>query len=65
MTPSDSLAVIAHYWEHIFDQKLTGVSRSMPSSGAVDKVAKKKKLDFFEVPTGWKFFSNLLSNGKI
>jgi len=37
----------------------------MPSSGAVDKVATKKGIFFVEVPTGWKFFSNLLSNGKI
>ena len=41
VTPSDSMAVIADYWNIIFDHvKLTGVARSMPSSGAIDLVAK-------------------------
>jgi len=33
----------------------------MPTSGAIDLVAQEKGLSFFEVPTGWKYFSNLLS----
>ena len=35
----------------------------MPTSGALDRVAQKQKLDFFEVPTGWKFFGNLMDAG--
>ena len=37
----------------------------MPTSGAVDRVAKKKNLKCYEVPTGWKFFGNLLDDGRI
>merc|ERR1712110_983586 len=35
----------------------------MPTSGALDLVAKKKKIPFFQVPTGWKFFGNLMDSG--
>jgi phosphoglucomutase len=37
--------------------------RSMPTSAALDVVAKKLELKFFEVPTGWKFFGNLMDAG--
>ena len=37
-----------------------GVARSMPTSGALDRVAHALGLRFFEVPTGWKFFGNLM-----
>ena len=40
-----------------------GVARSMPTSGALDRVAKELGLQFFEVPTGWKFFGNLMDAG--
>lgn len=40
-----------------------GVARSMPTSAALDRVAKKQGLTFFEVPTGWKFFGNLMDAG--
>lgn len=40
-----------------------GVARSMPTSAALDRVAKKQNLTFFEVPTGWKFFGNLMDAG--
>merc|ERR1719263_2606711 len=42
---------------------LKGCARSMPTSGALDLVAKKLGLDYFEVPTGWKFFGNLMDSG--
>jgi len=35
----------------------------MPTSGALDIVAAKKGLKCFEVPTGWKFFGNLMDSG--
>ena len=41
---------------------LKAVARSMPTSGAVDLVAEKLNLDFFETPTGWKFFGNLMDS---
>ncbi len=31
-----------------------GVARSMPTSNALDRVAKRLNIPFFEVPTGWK-----------
>ena len=36
----------------------------MPTSGAVDLVAKAMGIDCYETPTGWKFFGNLLDAGK-
>ena len=36
----------------------------MPTSGAVDLVAKAKGIECFETPTGWKFFGNLLDAGR-
>ncbi len=67
VTPSDSLAVIAANAECIpgYQGRLMGVARSMPTSGAVDKVAEKLGIECFETPTGWKFFGNLLDAGRI
>jgi phosphoglucomutase len=69
VSPSDSLAVITNNAELIKSLSrngpLKGVARSMPTSGAVDRVAKKKNLKCYEVPTGWKFFGNLLDDGRI
>jgi phosphoglucomutase len=36
----------------------------MPTGAALDRVAEKLKLPFFETPTGWKFFGNLMDAGK-
>ncbi|PCJ45590.1 MAG: alpha-D-glucose phosphate-specific phosphoglucomutase [Moraxellaceae bacterium] len=67
VSPSDSLAVIAEYSHLIpqFEQGLSGVARSMPTSTALDRVALDKGIPCFETPTGWKFFGNLLDAGKI
>lgn len=67
ISPSDSLAVIAAQAELIpaFSAGLRGVARSMPTSGAVDRVAKTKGLKCFETPTGWKFFGNLLDADEV
>lgn len=68
VTPSDSLAVIAHYLEVIpYFQKhgVTGLARSMPTASAVDWVAKKLGKEMFEVPTGWKYFGNLMDAGRL
>ncbi|CAN6727852.1 unnamed protein product [Malus baccata var. baccata] len=66
VTPSDSVAIIAaNAVEAIpyFKTGLKGVARSMPTSAALDVVAKHLNLKFFEVPTGWKFFGNLMDAG--
>ena len=63
VTPSDSVAVLAAQHKHIpylARDGLRGVSRSMPTGAALDHVAAKLDLEFFEVPTGWKFFGNLM-----
>merc|ERR1712003_85070 len=65
VSPSDSLAMIVANSELIpqFNEGLKGCARSMPTSGALDIVAKEKGLPYFEVPTGWKFFGNLMDSG--
>merc|ERR1719182_1345720 len=65
VSPSDSLAMIVANADCIpqFKEGLKGCARSMPTSGAVDLVAKKKGIECFEVPTGWKFFGNLMDSG--
>lgn len=55
VTPSDSVAIIADWAESIPYFKTGGVkglARSMPTSGAIDYVAKAKGFEVFEVPTG-------------
>ncbi len=66
ITPSDSVAMIAANAAAIpyYKGGLKGVARSMPTSGALDRVATALKLPFFETPTGWKFFGNLMDAGK-
>lgn len=65
MSPSDSLAMIVANADCIpqFKKGLKGCARSMPTSGALDIVAKKKGIPCFETPTGWKFFGNLMDSG--
>ena len=67
VTPSDSLAIIAANATLIpaYKQGLAGVARSMPTSGAVDRVAKKLNIPCYETPTGWKFFGNLMDADKV
>lgn len=68
VSPGDSLAIIAHHAKLIpWFQKhgVHGLARSMPTSGAVDLVAKGQGLQSYEVPTGWKFFCNLFDNNKM
>jgi phosphoglucomutase len=62
VTPSDSLAVLAAN-AHLapgYAGGLAGIARSMPTSGAADRVAEKLGVGLYETPTGWKFFGNLL-----
>lgn len=66
VNPSDSLAVLADNLELIPYFRTTGIkgfARSMPTSSAVDRVASNKACDIFEVPTGWKYFGNLMDAG--
>ena len=67
VTPSDSLAILAANATLVpgYANGLAGVARSMPTSAAVDHVARALNIPCFETPTGWKFFGNLLDAGKI
>ena len=65
ITPSDSLAMLAAN-AHLapgYKAGLKGIARSMPTSGAADRVAEKMGVGMYETPTGWKFFGNLLDAG--
>jgi len=67
VTPSDSLAVLAAN-AHLapgYAAGLAGIARSMPTSGAADRVAAAMGISLFETPTGWKFFGNLLDAGLV
>lgn len=67
VTPSDSLAMLAAN-AHLapgYKGGIRGIARSMPTSAAADRVADKLGIGMFETPTGWKFFGNLLDNGKV
>ncbi|KAG1241788.1 hypothetical protein G6F68_016500 [Rhizopus microsporus] len=68
VTPSDSVAIIAHYAKdaipYFKKNGVNGLARSMPTSQAVDLVAKRMGVEHFEVPTGWKFFGNLMDAGR-
>ena len=66
VTPSDSLAILAAN-AHLapgYKDGLAGVARSMPTSGASDRVAAALGIESFETPTGWKFFGTLLDAGR-
>jgi phosphoglucomutase len=67
VNPSDSLAVLTANatLAPAYAGGLSGVARSMPTSSAVDVVARELGIDCFETPTGWKFFGNLLDAGRI
>ena len=67
VNPSDSLAVLTANASLApgYAAGLAGIARSMPTSAAVDVVAKELGLNCFETPTGWKFFGNLLDAGRI
>ncbi|EDQ34466.1 Phosphoglucomutase [Hoeflea phototrophica DFL-43] len=66
VNPSDSLAMLAAN-AHLapgYKAGLKGIARSMPTSGAADRVAEKLGVEMHETPTGWKFFGNLLDAGR-
>lgn len=68
VSPGDSVAIISEYSNFIPFFKKTGIyglARSMPTSNAIDLVAKSKGVKCYEVPTGWKFFCNLFDAKKL
>jgi phosphoglucomutase len=67
VSPSDSLAMLAAnaHLAPAYAQGIKGIARSMPTSGAADRVALALGVPCWETPTGWKFFGNLLDAGKV
>ncbi len=67
VNPSDSLAILTANATRVpgYSSGIAGVARSMPTSAAVDRVAKELAIPCFETPTGWKFFGNLMDAGKV
>ncbi|HZV11437.1 MAG TPA: alpha-D-glucose phosphate-specific phosphoglucomutase, partial [Novosphingobium sp.] len=65
VTPSDSLAMLAAnaHLAPAYATGLKGIARSMPTSGAADRVAARLGIPLYETPTGWKFFGTLLDAG--
>ncbi|MFO1102704.1 MAG: alpha-D-glucose phosphate-specific phosphoglucomutase [Methylocystis sp.] len=67
VTPSDSLAILAANATIApgYRKGVAGIARSMPTSGAADRVAAKLGVPLYETPTGWKYFGNLLDAGLV
>ena len=67
VAPSDSLAMLAAnaHLAPAYAKGIVGIARSMPTSGAADRVAQALGVPCYETPTGWKFFGNLLDAGKV
>jgi phosphoglucomutase len=67
VTPSDSLAIIAANATVApgYRAGIAGIARSMPTSGAADRVAEALGVSCFETPTGWKYFGNLMDAGLV
>lgn len=67
VTPSDSLAVLTDNYKLIpaYSGGIFGVAKSAATSTAVARVAKEHKIGYYETPTGWKFFVNLMDSKRI
>ena len=67
VTPSDSLAIITDNYQLIpaYKNGIYGVAKSAATSTAVCRVAEAHKLPFYSVPTGWKYFVNLMDSKRI
>lgn len=67
VTPSDSLAIITDNYKLIpgYKNGIYGVAKSAATSTAVCRVAEAHNLDCYEVPTGWKYFCNLMDSNRI
>lgn len=67
VSPSDSLAILTDNYNFIpaYKSGILGVAKSMATSTAVARVAADKKIGYYEVPTGWKYFVNLMDSKRI
>lgn len=67
VTPSDSLAILTDHYNLIpaYKKGIFGVAKSAATSTAVCRVAEALKIGCYEVPTGWKYFCNLMDSNRI
>ena len=67
VTPSDSLAILTDNYNLIpaYKNGIYGVAKSAATSTAVSRVAKAHDIGYYEVPTGWKYFVNLMDSRRI
>ncbi len=67
VSPSDSLAILTANYRLIpaYKNGILGVAKSAATSTAVRKVAEALGIDFYETPTGWKYFGNLMDSNRI
>lgn len=67
VTPSDSLAILTDNYDLIpaYKNGIFGVAKSAATSTSVARVAKAHNIGYYEVPTGWKYFVNLMDSNRI
>jgi phosphoglucomutase len=67
VTPNDSLAILTDNYKLIphYKNGIYGVAKSAATSTAVARVAKEHNIGYYEVPTGWKYFVNLMDSNRI
>jgi phosphoglucomutase len=67
VTPNDSLAILTDNFALIphYKNGIYGVAKSAATSTAVARVAKAHNIGYYEVPTGWKYFVNLMDSNRI
>lgn len=67
VTPSDSLAILTDNYKYIpaYKNGIYGVAKSAATSTAVSRVAQALNIGYYEVPTGWKYFCNLMDSKRV
>lgn len=67
LSPGDSVAMLLANATLVpgYRGGVPGAARSMPTSRALDEVARALGLPCYETPTGWRYFCNLLEAGRI
>ncbi|MBP5352643.1 MAG: alpha-D-glucose phosphate-specific phosphoglucomutase [Alphaproteobacteria bacterium] len=67
VTPSDSLAILTDNYKLIpgYKNGIYGVAKSAATSTAAGRVAEALQIGYYEVPTGWKYFCNLMDSKRI
>ena len=67
VSPSDSVAILTDNYQTIpaYKDGIYGVAKSAATSLAVKRVAEHLNINYYEVPTGWKYFINLMDSKRI